>query len=362
MRVIISLLLLFFHAALFCSDIKVLEEYKFKSSDLDYILLQPVSFVATDSDTLILADAKDTNLKVYKKGKMIQVYGNKGVGPGEFIMPYKLVSYKNSLAVYDFKAQRITYLKLTEQGTIDKEFCNTQYISCDDLDFNSNGQAVLTGTYYGRSRSGHSINNLEDKTLILKKKNFMGKLFYEKSNIARQGGLLSLITVHNSAAFICLTSRIDTLIKVDMETEDIVRFQPVKGIYRPLYPNKLLDSPELKMSIRRIRDKNFMKKRFDAKRGRCMINNLYSDNLYIYSVSFIYPPRDCNKQATLLHVFKHDGTFIKEIRLPSFDDGSVQMTYYHKTKGLFYTLTVTEKEEVTDVSCSIIKIFPKGYK
>lgn len=357
MRTIIGIII-FFVLDVLCQgmNLEIIREYYFSDCDSEYFLISPASFVVTDGGTLIVSDAKDTNLKVYRAGTMVQVFGNRGVGPGEFICPIKLAVSGRKLMVYDFRAGRLSELNITSEGLIDRKSCKIKYMRCDDFDLTSDGDPVLSGTYYGKSRNGHVINFPARNRLFLKKEDFMGKLFEKKGELAGAGANLSLIAVQKDYAYICLTAGAYTLLRLDMKSGDIKRFGSVESSYKALYPNKCLEEPELRITMRNMRSRELMKKRLDAKRGRCMIRNLYSDDKYLYVVSLVFPQKGAERQSTLLHVFDCNGGFIKELKLPPFKVGNGELVYYKENSREFYALTITEKDEKTQVKCTVMRV------
>lgn len=68
------------------------------------LLLMPMDVAVSEDEKIYISDGKASNIKIYdfKTGKLIRVFGRRGQGPGEFMVPAYISISEKKLFVYDF--------------------------------------------------------------------------------------------------------------------------------------------------------------------------------------------------------------------------------------------------------------------
>ncbi len=106
-----------------CNELSVSDEvFNITSEDLEYNNI--TDYCVCDSMIYILdAMLSEITIVNYKTNSHITSYGSKGNGPGEFVLPKRIFSYKNNIYVWDEKKKCII------------EFNNDQYLNEYSNDF-----------------------------------------------------------------------------------------------------------------------------------------------------------------------------------------------------------------------------------
>jgi len=103
MKKILLVLILLFGSFFMVSGnkIKPLRKISLTSNEETFIQL-PGSFFVTTDDLFYVIDHKAANIKIYENsGKMVKIFGRKGVGPNEFVRPFLSAYREPFIAISD---------------------------------------------------------------------------------------------------------------------------------------------------------------------------------------------------------------------------------------------------------------------
>jgi len=107
-----ALLLIFlycFFYSLYAIKIESLRKIDLSHSQ-DNFIKWPGSFIVTGDDVILVIDYKDSNIKVYDaSGKLVNIFGRKGMGPNEFVYPF-LSYYKEPFVVIGDFGKRTIFI------------------------------------------------------------------------------------------------------------------------------------------------------------------------------------------------------------------------------------------------------------
>ncbi len=349
MRILILLFLLIVNS--FALELVKVSEYKFKPAENpDNALLSALSIVITDAGTVIIADYKDYSLKVYRDGKLVQKYGSKGVGPGEFCCPDRLVTTGNRLVVYDYKSRRIIQLKLTKDGLIDESSFDSTYNFSFDIDLNKKGN-IIVGGIFSKSRDEYVLKNMTTNTIMVEYGDLLGDFYKNNSE-----GSTVCISCWNDTVYLTWQHNLSTLSQYDVKNEELRKIFKHSKHYVPSYPNKRLETKEVQVAERNWRSKKSRELLYDVRRGTCQVSFLYSGAKHLYVICFKHPLKADKVKRNVMLVFNHSGEMVGDMLLPSCDIDSYQTTVYRRKTDRFHIFTMTEKEDDTEISCAVMKL------
>jgi hypothetical protein len=88
---------------LYSIEIKHLREFTLFQND-DVFISHPGSFFVTEDDMVFVFDEKASNIKIFNtNGKLVKIFGKRGLGPDEFIKPFFSAYKKPLVAFVDFR-------------------------------------------------------------------------------------------------------------------------------------------------------------------------------------------------------------------------------------------------------------------
>lgn len=351
MRLLIILFVLLTLKTYSVELIKV-SDYSFDAPESpEDILLGAMSITVTDFGTTIISDYKAYNLKVYRAGKLIQQYGSKGTGPGEFCFPDKVVSSGNKLVVYDYKSRRIILLKLTASGTIDEKVYDPSFNFCADFDVDRKGNILLGGVYYNKSGKTYLFKDLSSEAIMVKRRNAFGNLAENNPT-----GATIVMAKWDNFSYIARRDNLSTLVQYNSSSDKLKKLFKSSRYYAPIYPNKKLETNRAQKALKGWPDKTRNQILYNAKRGRCMVNTLAADKYHLYITCFRYPLETEKTKRLPLIVYKHSGELVGEFLLPEHDIDSSQITALNKKTNEIHIFTITEKDDNTEIKCTIMKL------
>ena len=112
-------LLLSLFSAVFSIEIKHIREFALFQDEKTFISI-PGSFFVTEDDMLFLIDKKASNIKIFDAdGKLVNVFGKKGLGPDEFILPLVSAYKKPFVALADTGRRRFFLYKKTGKHNLE---------------------------------------------------------------------------------------------------------------------------------------------------------------------------------------------------------------------------------------------------
>jgi hypothetical protein len=139
-------------SAAFSFEIKHIREFTLFQDENTFISA-PGSFFVTEDNILFVLDKKASDIKIFdENGKLVNVFGKKGQGPDEFILPYVSTYKKPYIALADTRRRRFLIYKRSGIGNLEFEKLCLNLDMPDDIDFMDNGKLLVAGAK--RDKSG----------------------------------------------------------------------------------------------------------------------------------------------------------------------------------------------------------------
>lgn len=331
-------------------EIEHLKEITLSQNDETFIQ-KAGSLIVTEDQAVLIFDYKAGNMKIYDlNGKLVKIFGGKGLGPNEFVRPY-FGSYNKPYVVFaDFGRKLVFVYKKTGRDTFEfahKYFClgmGTDFKLIDDeklmiagykldedrkeyhlyqYDYkNDNYEFILpTETSYG-------FNSLKQF-----KKKYMETLMYI--------GLNQFFDWSVDNIYFVWTGDIRVL-KIDRKTKKITSFGKKTENYFP---------PFLTPEIRRAYDQRNINLLYRLREGMSYVKDIFVLNSNKVCVVYVGPTKSNKGTNVLLQFYTGIGEFVKEFevlnaRAPHHYDLNF---YFNKDKNLFYIMDIETTKEFDQI-------------
>lgn len=310
------------------------------SQDKD-ILQLPVSFCVLDNGFFFIPDFKAGNIKIYnKEGRLDQVFGQNGFGPGEFLKPGFCDYEKPYLALFD-SGKRELFVYKVKDG-MEFEIIKERIFLSIGYDLRIRGEKILISGYktgaQQREYDLYIYNMRHDQMrLLLPSERKYGFSSYRKYKVAyRQKiapiGIMGFCDwLGDDAVFVWEGDL--KIMKVNTSNQHIHFFKENKDCFRkPIVTKKLLTG------FRSVQ----IKKIQEELSSRSFVSDIFvSDNI----TGIIYT-RICNntkKQQTAVQFYQSDGQYISEQLLT---DRLNNKSYFDKEKKFLYLLTLSFAQDL----------------
>jgi len=344
-RIFISLILLLcFVFSLTAIEIKPLRKITLSQTDETFIQ-KAGSFIVTEQEVLLVFDTKAGNIKCFDlNGKLVKIFGGKGLGPNEFVKPYSS-SYKSPYFVFaDFGRRSFFIYKTT--GT-DFEFVHRFLClgMAQDFHFIDDKKLLMAG--HKKDKNGKEYNLYEydfekdEHDLILPLEAAYGfkslKRFKNAyKEIAYIGITLKCDFMANS---IYLVWKGDiSIVKINRKTRTTTSFGKKTANYV---------KPYLTPEIKRAHDQRKHMLLYKLVNRMSYVRDIFV--LKSGKIGLVYSgPLKKNKGLNvMLQIYKPNGQFIKEFEvLNAKGDYHTDLTYYlSRDKSLFYIMDRETSEE-----------------
>jgi hypothetical protein len=130
---------------LYSIDINLIRKFTLEQDEKNF-LIAPGTFFVTEDSMIFVIDWKGSNIKIYDaEGKMANVFGRRGVGPDEFIMPFPSTYHKPFLAIGDRGRKRFFIYKRIGKSGLELAKCCLNQDRAEDMIFMNDGRLLIVG-------------------------------------------------------------------------------------------------------------------------------------------------------------------------------------------------------------------------
>ncbi|MGD2090289.1 MAG: hypothetical protein PVH61_29200 [Candidatus Aminicenantes bacterium] len=308
----------------------------------------PGSFMATVDDMFIVLDSKSSNIKVYDgTGKLVNIFGKRGMGPDEFLKPY-LSAYKEPFFVVgDFGLNQIFIYKRI--GKSNFEF--VQKFLClemsHDLFLSDVSKLLIVGYKRSKDLKAYNIFEYDFKSqqydFILPTEISYGlnslkdfrKAHDEKISYI---GPFQFIDFLDDNIYLVWTGDIN-IIKINRKTKSYVFFGKKTKEYVQPYV-----TPEIRKAYRERKNKII----FRARTEMSYIRDIFVLKSKKVGLIYIGPFKKDKGMKVILQFYNDNGEFINEFKL-MYAKASLSnelFSYFRKDKNLLYILDTDTSEKL----------------
>lgn len=340
-RYTLALVFMLFSSAAFTMNVKMVE--KITLSQEKTFIQSAASIVVSEDNIIFLTDLKAGDIKIYNNtGSLLSVWGRKGAGPNEFLMPYFSDYDKGKLAVMDFGKRTILILsRKNEFGLeIDREtFCMGLG---DDICLNED-RLLVSGYKVDQKGEPYDLyiqNPKDDKIDFLlptaTKYGFDSyKAFMNEDNRTLFFRTLSRVGYCDwEGEFVYYVWQGDLKIfKINVQSKEITHFGKKTSNYvQPFVTQKMI-------TARQQRDRNN-----HEKNKMSFVTGLFVYEGYLgVMYTRVYTDKD-SIPASMLQFYTLDGKFLEEVEAPGYLSNT---TFFRKTDGTLFS-TGSEEDENED--------------
>lgn len=340
-------LLLSLFSAVFSIEIKHIREFTLLQDEKTFIST-PGSFFVTEDDMFFVIDKKASDIKIFDAdGKLVNVFGKKGLGPNEFILPFVSAYKKPIVALADTGRRRFFIYKRT--GRINLEF-EKWCLNLDmphDIALMNNGKFLVAGSKLDGSGKWQNLyiydceKNESDFLLNLAmsygyasdnefEKDFINKLEYI--------GAFQHCDWMGDSIYQVWTGDIK-INKIDIKTRGVTSFGKKTGNYVKPYV-----TPEIKKAYFTKQPKVIL----EARSKMSYVMDIFILNSKKVVLVYAGPLKKNKGINVMLQLYTEFGEFIKEVELLLNAKASTSYElyfYFKRDKGLLYVMDTETSEE-----------------
>ncbi len=339
---VIATILLINSNLLFPAKIKLKNRFPLHCGDKQELYLS--GGISVDPyGNFIIPDAKVSNIKIFSKsGRLLKVIGRKGVGPAEFLIPFRNVSDSKRLAFLDFGRRRCfvyefagpAQLKDIKQGKSIPVNAGVDCCLYNDLLF----LAAFVLDPDGNSCELYSVNLTNGKTsYVLPSHEKYGlsstaeyRKVYRNTNSIVAIGTPGYCDAYNGKVYYVWEGDL-RILRIDIKTGDIEEFWIKTDKYvQPFVSDRLAIAYEQKERMVMAVEKS----KFS------IIDDINVSKNYIV-LSYMTPSKTAGRRSRMLQFYGHDMKFISEIEAPkevsfSDEDESAVICMNRETDSLIF--------------------------
>jgi len=351
MKKMVLYIFLFFYLipSLSAIDVKLLRKFTLAQDEKNF-LIRPGSFFVTEDSMIFVIDCRSQNIKIFDAdGKLVNVFGRKGLGPNEFITPFYSAYQKPFLVISDFGRRR--YFIYSRQGKSSlelKQTCLNQDMP-RDIAITTDGKLLLAGNKMDKdgkwqnlyiydcenSRSDFLLNHA--MSYGYRSENDFQKKFYDELEYIGSDQCIDLVgdTIYQAWSGDIKINRID------IKTRKVTSFGKRTENYVPPYA-----TPELKQA--------HLEKKADfilsTRSKMSYVMDLFIINSKTVALAYVGPLKKNNGINVMLQFYTVTGEFIKEVELllNSKAGTSYELFFYFKKDENLYYVIETETSEKYD--------------
>jgi len=163
-RTFYSLVLLFYLVlSLAAIEIGPLREITLSQTDETFIQ-KAGSFIVTEDEMLLVFDTKAGHIKIFDlSGKLVKIFGRKGMGPNEFVTPFSS-AYKSPYFIFADFGRRSFFIYKTTGANFDfvKSFLNLRM--ANDFQFIDDKKLLVSGYKVDKDRQEYNLYEYDFET------------------------------------------------------------------------------------------------------------------------------------------------------------------------------------------------------
>jgi hypothetical protein len=346
-KIVFSLLVLHcFFSVSAAIEIKSVKEFTLSQNE-DTFVKKPGSIIVTEDDMVFVLDSKEANIKVFdKSGKLVDIFGRKGMGPNEFVRIYSS-SYKKPYVIFaDFgRKSFFLYKRLTKKSfefvhkflhlemAYDFHLIDDKSLLVAGYKMDSNRKEYNLYEFDFRNKKYDFILTSESAYGCKTAREYRKKLDEKLAYI----GLFQFCDYTNDSIYLVWTGNIN-VIKINRKTKETKSFGKITDNYIQPYLTpeikKAYDHRDHRLIYKLINRMSYVKDIFVLNSGRV-------------GVVYVGPLKKNKGLNVLLQLYNNDGKFIKEFEVLNANASyHVELNFYfRKDKNLFYILDTETSEE-----------------
>lgn len=352
MRKILPVAFLFFclYSTAFSIEIKHIREFTL-FQDEDTFISTPGSFFVTEDNMLFVLDKKASNIKIFdENGKLVNVFGKKGLGPNEFILPIASTYKKPYIFLVDNGRRRILIYKRTGASNLEFVKWCLNLDMPDDIDFMDNGKLLAAGAKMDKNGEWQNLyiydyeKNKCDFLLShaasygYKSESEFKRDFYDTLEYIGAAQYCDWI---GDTIYHAWTGNIK-INKIDIKTREVTSFGKKTGNYISPYV-----TPEIRKAFSYKQPKVIL----EAWSKMSYVMNVFALNSKKVALVYVGPLKKNKGVNVMLQLYSSAGDFIEEVELlHAKASTSYELFFYFKRdKGILYVMDTGTSETFDQV-------------
>jgi hypothetical protein len=353
MKKIILYSFLFFYllSSLYAIDIKLIRKFTLAQDEKNF-LIRPGSFFVTEDSMIFVIDCRASNIKIFDSdGKLANVFGRKGLGPDEFIMPFFSNYRQPFLALADLGRRRYFIYKRIGKSGLEMIKCCMNTDMPEDITLLADGKLLIIGNKLDKNGKWQNLyiydcdSNKSDFLLShamsygYKSESEFKKFLYTKLNYI---GTNQCIDWVGDTIYYTCTGELK-IYKIDIKTRGLTSFGKKTENYVPPYV-----TPEIEKAHNEKQSQIIL----EARSKMTYVRDIFITNSKTLGLVYVGPLKKNTGLNVMLQFYTVAGEFIKEVEvlLNSKAGTSYELFFYfRKDSNLYYVLETETSEEFDQV-------------
>jgi hypothetical protein len=337
-------------SSLFSIEIKKLKDFTLFQDD-DVFISHPGSFFVTGDDLVFVLDYKGSNIKIFNTdGKLVNVFGKRGMGPDEFIRPYFSDYKKPFVVLVDLGRRNYFIYKVIEKKKLKFIKKCLNFDMPYKIKFIDEKRVLISGDKTDKNGKWYNLyiydfeNNETD--LILPLETAYGYGSYREYEVAATNkieyiGVFKYCDWTGDDIYLVWEGDIKIL-KFNRKTKGITFFGKKTGNYIQPYV-----TPEIKKAFNKRQIQVLLRLTTDMS----YIMDLFVLNSKKIGLIYVGPLKKNKGVNVMMQLYYSSGEFIKEYELLNAKASNLSELkfYFRKDKNLFYVLDTDTSEAFDQV-------------
>lgn len=330
------------------ADIKLIEKIIIHQDD-DNFIQQTTKIAVTEDEYFIFPDRKAGNIKIFNnKGKLVKLWGRKGMGPTDFAYPVFCDYIKPKFILLDFGKYKATLYERV--GILKFKKVNDIFVHALGSEVKIyNNEVMIAGYKVDKQKKGYQLYSIDlstkDTTYILPTEVKYGYDTYKafRKDYAKKIaplGLSSFFDFYGGHIYLVWEANLKVL-KIERKTNDIVSFG---------HQTKNYIKPEVTSRLRKMQREKSLKM-YQERQKMSYVTGIFAEKEYIGLIYSNFDQSDSFWKSTL-QIYRPNGDFVMEKELTGayaetqFAEPS---SFYNKANKMLYFLSRTSDEEFDDL-------------
>ncbi len=337
-QIALAILAVFVSGVAFGMDITLVG--KIKLSQEKTFIQSAASIAVTEDNIIFLTDLKAGDIKIYDNtGNLLSVWGRKGPGPNEFLMPYFSDYKKGKLAMMDFGKRKIFILERKKKFNL--EIIKETFCTGLGDDINLHGDRLLISGYKV-DKQGEAYNlytqNLNDGSVdfllpIATKYGFKSyRAFKNEDKRTRFYSTLSRVGYCDwQGEHVYYVWHGDLKIfRIHVHSKETIHFGTKTSHYvQPFVSEKMIKA-------RQRRDR---KTSTNVRSNMSFIIGFFVHNDYLGVMYTRVSKSKDSKPGPMLQFYTLDGKFLDEVEMPGYPSNT---SFFRKSDNTLFSIDIEE--------------------
>ncbi len=332
-------------------EIKLLRKFTLAQDEKNF-LITPGTFFVTEDSMIFVIDWRASDIKIFDTdGKLANVFGRKGLGPNEFVMPFHSAYQKPFLALGDRGRKRFFIYKRSGKSGLELVKCCLNQDRAEDMIFMNDGKLLIVGNKLDKNGKWQNLyiydcdSNKSDFLLShaitygYQSESDFQKDFYEELQYLAGNQYIDLV---GDTLYQNWTGNIK-INKINIKSSEVTSFGKKTGNYIQPYVTTELKQGYLEKQpnvINKIMSK------------MSYVMDLFIINSKIVALAYVTPLKKNNGINVMMQFYKDSGEFIKEVELLVNAKAAILYDlrfYFKKDDNLYYVMETETSEEFDQV-------------